>query len=337
MEMLKIEQVIVGSEKRATQAEIKPGPVVNPLQSYQHESLQCFQCFITFSDFKAKERHMRKSHRDQYKMQLQQSNTLFTCYKCDKSFSSSEELSLHQTSHNTGEKPFLCTYCQKTFYTFTELNKHKRHECIERRCPCRDCGALFPSPSRLRNHRVSVHPQSPVVADDINTYQCCKCGHGFQTEETLLQHQENFANDLNCDTKVQGKKRGRKPKDTTQGYDGKKIKKENENETDDSPTEGCYSNELQPELKIPCPEANCDLIFPSVAALRAHKKEEHGPPLRKTQEGTECDESYAQPHMTRAQRSGHTCPTCGKSFARESALKVHQNTHTEGENAAENR
>ncbi|XP_023265564.1 oocyte zinc finger protein XlCOF6-like isoform X1 [Seriola lalandi dorsalis] len=348
MEMLKIEQVIVGSEMRSTSAEIKSEPVVTPLQAYQHESLQCFQCFITFSDTKAKERHMRKSHRDQYKKQLQQTDTVFTCYKCDKCFSASEDLSEHQASHSTEEKPFRCPYCRKSFFTFTELNKHRRHECIERRCPCRDCGALFPSPSRLRSHRIAVHPQRPVVADDINTYQCCKCGSGFQTEEELLQHQERFASDINCEIKLQGKKRGRKPKYESQGgiVDCKKIKHEAEaggcKGYDDSLTEGCPSNELQPELKIPCPEANCDLIFPSVATLRAHKKEAHGLPPRKVHACTDCNESYARPdqlraHMARAHRSGYTCPTCGKSFARESVLKVHQNTHTEGENVAENR
>ncbi|XP_067354923.1 zinc finger protein 16-like isoform X2 [Channa argus] len=299
MDMLKIEQVIVGGERRSTSAEMKSEPVVTPLQSYQHESLQCFQCFITFCDSKAKERHMRKSHRDQYKQQLQQ------------------------------------------------LNQHRRHECIERRCPCRDCGALFPSPSRLRSHRMAVHPQSPVVADDINTYQCCKCGSGFQTEDELLQHQEKFANDLNCNIKPQSKKRGRKPKCAAQGIvHSKKIKQEEEVEGCEgrynSTAEGCPSDEVQQPLKIPCPEADCDLIFPSVAALRAHKKDQHGTLSGKSHACTECKESFARPeqlkrHMTKAHRSSHTCSTCSKSFARESALKVHKNTHTEGEEVAEKR
>lgn len=192
-----------------------------------------------------------------------------------------------------------------------------------------------------------MHPQRPVVADDINTYQCCKCSRGFQTEEELLQHQERFASDLNCDVKPQAKKRGRKPKYAAQGgtVDSKKIKQEDGAECQgysDSTTEGCPSNELQPELKIPCSEAACDLIFPSVAALRAHKREKHGPPPRKAHPCTECDESCARPeqlkaHMARAHRSGYTCPTCGESFARESVLKIHQNTHTEGEEVAEKR
>ncbi|XP_034031019.1 uncharacterized protein LOC117514597 isoform X2 [Thalassophryne amazonica] len=41
------------------------------LKDDQNENLQCFQCFITFCSAKAKERHMKKSHREEYK-QLQQ-------------------------------------------------------------------------------------------------------------------------------------------------------------------------------------------------------------------------------------------------------------------------
>nr|XP_020479469.1 zinc finger protein 11-like [Monopterus albus] len=341
MEMLKIEQVIVGSEMKSTSTEIKS-------ESYQHESLQCFQCFITFCDSKARERHIRKSHRDQYTQQLQQNNIAFTCYKCEKSFSSSEELGKHQATHSREEKPFRCSYCRKSFFTFTERNHHRRHECIERRCPCRDCGAVFPSPSRLRSHRIAVHPQCPVVADDVNTYQCCKCGSGFQTEEELLQHQERFASDTNCDIKLPAKKRGRKPKYAAQVtmVDGKKIKQENEaggcKGDDGSLTKEYSSNELQPQLKIPCPEEDCDLIFPSVAALRAHRKADHGPPPHKTLACTECDTSYALPeqlraHVARAHCYAYVCPTCGKSFARERALKLHQNTHTGGEEVAEKR
>ncbi|XP_042362770.1 zinc finger protein 34-like [Plectropomus leopardus] len=340
MEMMKIEQVVVGSERRSTTAEIKTEPGVAPLQPYQHESLQCFQCFITFCNSKAKERHMRKSHREQYTQQLQQNDTLFICYKCDKSFSFSDELSQHQASHSTEEKPFHCLYCRKNFFTFTELNKHRRHECVERRCPCRDCGALFPSPSRLRRHRISAHPQRPIVAEDVNTYQCCKCSRGFQTEEELLEHQEKFANAVNCDVKPQGKKRGRKPKHAAQ-VENKKIKQEEDaGEYNDSKANP--SDKQERELQIPCSEADCDLIFPSVAALRAHKREKHGPSAHKGHACTECEESYGRleqlkEHMAKVHSSGYLCPTCGKCFARESTLKSHQNTHTEGEEAAEKR
>ncbi|XP_076005810.1 uncharacterized protein LOC143000388 [Genypterus blacodes] len=326
MEMLKIEQVIVGSEMMSS-AEIKPEPVPAPLQPYQHESLQCFLCFITFCDSKAKERHMRKSHRDLYKQQLQHTNTVFTCYKCDRCFSSSDELTKHQPTHSREEKPFSCTYCCGKFGTFSELTAHRRHDCTQRQCICRYCGEIFNTPARLRSHRNSAHPQRPDAADDNKTYRCGKCSAGFDTEEELMHHQELFADDQNCAVVPPARKRGRPRKhmlDTEMS------------DTQDDAEEG---QEPQPELKIPCPEADCDLTFPSVAALRAHKKECHGQPPRKAHPCTDCDESYARPeqlktHTARAHSSNrHNCPTCGKSFGRESNLKAHQKTHTEEEEA----
>ncbi|XP_034016570.1 zinc finger protein 497-like isoform X2 [Thalassophryne amazonica] len=337
MELVK--EVVVGREMMSS-SKIKSEPVNIPLPTYHHDSLQCFQCFITFCDPKAKERHMKKSHRELYKLQLQQTNTVFTCYKCDKNFSNSDELSQHQASHSNEEKSFHCTYCVERFFTFSELTKHRRYECIERRCPCRDCGVFFPSPSRLRHHRITVHFQFPEGADSFNTYQCGKCNCCFQTEEELLQHQERYARDHKCAIKWTEKKRGRKPKKVAQGgtNDSKMIKQEvkleESDRNKDSPTK-----QQQGKLMIPCPEEGCDLVFASVAALRAHKKDQHSsaPFPRKAKPCTECDESYARldqlnAHIARVHGSNrYNCSTCGKSFGRESNLKAHQKMHMEGE------
>ncbi|XP_029920059.1 zinc finger protein 184-like isoform X1 [Myripristis murdjan] len=355
MELLKIEQVIVGSEMMSTSAETKPEPVNPSLPSYQHDSLQCFQCFITFCNSKAKERHMRKSHREEYKQQLQQqSDRVFTCYVCDRSFSCSEALTQHQASHNGEDKPFRCTYCQDTFRTFSELTSHRRQECTERQYICKDCSMVFRSPARLRTHRIATHPQpqEEEEADDTKTYRCGKCSRGFQTEEELVQHQETFAGKQKCYVKPPLRKRGRPPKKAAEKEmtvnkkskeEGGAAAEEEGNDKSSTKSRGRPPKEqqAQTELKIPCPEADCDLIFPSVAALRAHKKVHHGPPPppRKAHPCNECEESYARPeqlkaHVARAHSSTrHNCPTCGKSFGRESNLKAHQKTHTEGEEA----
>ncbi|XP_029701383.1 zinc finger protein 91-like [Takifugu rubripes] len=215
MDTVKIEPVTVGNEVSSTSVEIKPEPVVIPLQPSQDESLQCFQCLITFSNSKVKERHIKKFHGDQYKQHLQQKNTLFTCYRCDKCFFTSGELSQHQATHSREEKPFCCGYCRKEFCTFSELNKHRREECtecMERRCPCKDCGALFPNSERLLNHRIAMHPECLVVVRDMNAYQCSKCSQCFQTEDELVNHQEESACNVNHDVKLQGKKRGHNSK-----------------------------------------------------------------------------------------------------------------------------
>ncbi|KAF7211025.1 gastrula zinc finger protein xFG20-1 [Nothobranchius furzeri] len=306
MEMGKIEQVIVGGEINSS-AEIKSEPVVAPMPAHPSESLQCFQCFITFSNHKAKERHVRKDHPQQFTRYLQKINTLFTCYKCNKSFLTPEELTQHQITHYADKNPFICSDCKKRFSGFSELNKHKRFECGKRPFSCKDCGALFPSAFRLRNHRTAVHPLLPGTPEDISTFLCCKCGCNFKTERELLQHQETFANYQKCGKNLQGKKRGRKPKCVAQEKEEvvKKIKQEEEEQECD---------EFSAELKIPCSKPDCDCVFPTVAALRAHKKEKHGSPSLKassTEDGS------------------------SKSFAKEHDLRFHQSLHTEVEDADE--
>lgn len=207
-----------------------------------------------------------------------------------------------------------------------QLEEHRRQECMERRFPCSDCGALFLGPWRLRNHRVAVHPKSEAVVD-VNAHQCCKCSQGFETEEELLKHQETFASALNCEAKPQGKKRGQNPKSAAQcGVADKKIKQEEGADEcqgySDYTTERFPSSEPQTEPKIPCPEADCNLLFSSVAVLRAHKKECHGPLPCKTYTCTECNESCTRPKRLKANKgknhcSGLACLTCGKSFVQE--------------------
>ncbi|XP_034016572.1 zinc finger protein 383-like isoform X3 [Thalassophryne amazonica] len=317
MHRVKTEQVIVGSEMMPS-PQIKSEPVTIPLQIYNNEKMQCFQCFITFSDPKAMERHMKQSHRELYNLQLQQTNTVFTCYNCDKSFSSSDELSQHQAIHSNEEKSFHCTYCVERFYTFSELTKHIRYECIKRQWPCRDCGIFFPSRSRYRHHRIVVH---------------------LHKEDEILQHQATFGRDTNCAIMRTEKARGHKPKKVPQARmtDSNKIKQEEEPVECDQNRDS-LTKQQKTELKIPCPEESCELLFSSIEALRAHKKDRHGaaPFPRSVHLCTECNESYAQPNQARVHNSNrYNCSTCGKSFGRKSNLNAHQNTHMEGGGGAE--
>ncbi|KAM9385547.1 uncharacterized protein KZ484_007045 isoform 1-T2 [Pholidichthys leucotaenia] len=271
--MSKIEQVVVGTNIRTPVPEIKSEPDDDLLRLYRPESLQCHICLITFSTFNAMDRHMRRSHRELYKQILQQKKTEFTCYRCEKFFFSSEELSLHQATHSKDEKAFTCRFCTESFFSYTELTQHRRNECTEQRCPCVECGSMFSTPSRLRAHRMAVHPDLPAVGGVPKswlTYKCFKCDKAFQKKEDLLEHQKRLADNPNCE--VTGQKRGRNPKHVVQMEElhDKKIKQEEG--TDESLAEGSSSTEPQ----IPCPEADCDLVFSSVDALRAHKKDTHG-------------------------------------------------------------
>ncbi|CAL8286795.1 unnamed protein product [Merluccius merluccius] len=359
-DILNIEEIVMGglpdpppevpSEKPAEPHTpvFKPPPAP---QTYQHDNLQCFQCFITFCNAKAKERHMKKSHREEYKQQLQQGNTLFTCYVCDRSFQSSEELTQHQPTHSKEDKPFKCIHCKESFRVFSELTTHRRNMCPERQFVCKDCNETFRSPALLRTHRLAQHPRLDTEAgepteDPTKTHRCGRCSQGFQTESELLVHQETYSAGQHCNGNASAlKKRGRPPKAENQAE--KKVKRAKE-EGDEalkgsSPAEsGAAPAEAKPKKKPatpprehPCPE--CELTFPALGPLRAHKKEKHAP--RKAHPCEECEESFARPEQLEAHKSRvHTegrfaCPTCGKSFGRERTMKAHQKSHSD-ENAA---
>ncbi|XP_029513834.1 zinc finger protein 184-like isoform X1 [Oncorhynchus nerka] len=351
--MLDIEQVVVGEEvMTSTTASIIKPQTVPALQPYQHDSVQCFQCFITFCDAKSKERHMRKSHREEYKQSLQQTDTLFTCYVCDRTFSSSEELTQHQASHSLEDKLFRCTHCQGSFRTFSELTVHRRQLCKERQCACKNCGMVLRCPNQLHTHCLTQHPQlMEEEDDDTKTHRCGKCGRRFEMEVELVLHQENFVGHRHCDAKVPAKTRGSPPKKVSvaepKSAEREAANGEKSGKADDGGEELVAKGGKRPglphkeELQIPCPESECDLMFSSVALLRAHKKEKHRRPPLKTHPCSECEESYTRPeqlkaHMAMAHGYGqHNCPTCGKTFGRESNLKAHQKTHTEGEEATD--
>lgn len=312
------------------------------LMDYKLENLQCFMCFITFSDPKSKARHMKKTHGDIYKLQLQQTETKFSCYKCDKFYYTSEELSEHSATHDNDEKSFQCPYCRATFYTFTEVTKHRRWDCGKRQCPCKDCGIKFPNPSRLNQHRLKVHsPRVGTPQEEDLTYKCSKCNCIFQNEDELIDHQER---DLDCtisEPKPPPKKRGRKPKSgrtalTTENNTQSK-KDRDESRPMESVEDVCLVKKEKTELEIPCPEANCDLVFQSVGALRAHKKEAHVRPSRKPHSCAECDQSFAEAdeltvHMAKDHCSEeYTCPTCGEGFSDTRHLLTHMSSHCKKE------
>uniref|UniRef100_A0A3Q3WKG7 C2H2-type domain-containing protein n=1 Tax=Mola mola TaxID=94237 RepID=A0A3Q3WKG7_MOLML len=404
-EILNIEEIVMGRGLPDPPPEVpsekptepyKPitlnGPPAPSVQPYQHENLQCFQCFITFCSAKAKERHMKKSHREEYKQQLQQGNTLFTCYVCDRTFLSSEELTQHQPTHSKDDKPFKCVHCKESFKTFSELTVHRRQLCPEKQLVCKDCNETFRSAGLLRTHRLTQHPRpdadtAELLEDPMKTHRCKKCGQGFETEADLAEHQEKYPEGQQCNGSAPTvKKRGRPTKTeeppAAAEKKGKRKKKDevevpeeavktssaaesaaappaeekakaggakrgrpskaaakSETENKKSPEDETEAAEKEKKPKAdpaasrphPCPE--CDLTFPSLIQLRAHKKEKHAP--RKAHPCDECEESFGRQeqldaHMSRAHAVGRfACSVCGKSFGRERTLKAHEKSHPE--------
>ncbi|KAJ8273457.1 hypothetical protein GJAV_G00101830 [Gymnothorax javanicus] len=312
------------------------------IKSCHQDSLQCFQCFITFSNLKTKERHMKKSHRAEYKQQLQEDDTLFTCYVCDRTFLSSMELTMHQAIHKTEEKPFKCTHCPESFRTFTEVVSHRRHMCRGRHYVCQTCGNSFRGIRLKRAHQDSCHPGD--TCDEGKTHHCALCGQGFDSEAELLQHQESHSGDRCCRGKAPTKRRGRPALQLEPAKE--KMKRQRGRPPKHAPgielPQGQGQAEAEGQANInPTPEpcrhacSQSEASFLGTEQLRAHKKDEHGqlPPPQRPQACQECEESFSRPeqlesHTAHAHGDGrHSCTTCGKSFGQENSLKAHQQTH----------
>ncbi|XP_061902314.1 oocyte zinc finger protein XlCOF7.1-like isoform X2 [Entelurus aequoreus] len=185
----------------------------------------------------------------------EKNNTRFICYKCDRDFASPEELSVHQATHRTDELP-VCSFCNTKFDTFTKLIKHKRHDCPDREWHCRDCHPTVRCINLLQFHVhcIKVHDKD---ATETGRHRCMTCFGCFHTRQALLNHQWR----INKAAKKPVRKRD--PEANTQKY-SKRVRR---------------TDALSPERKIPCSEEGCDLVFPSVDALRMHKKNQHVPHL----------------------------------------------------------
>ncbi|KAK6326628.1 hypothetical protein J4Q44_G00022730 [Coregonus suidteri] len=370
-DILNIEEIVMGKGPPDPPAELtteKPAEPYKPISSfkapppptiqpYQHENLQCFQCFITFCNSKAKERHMKKSHREEYKQQLQQGDTLFTCYVCDRTFPSSEELTQHQGSHNKEDKPFKCPHCQESFRTFSELTTHRRQVCPERQFVCKDCSETFRSPALLRTHRLAQHPRPEAEVeepdDPTKTHRCGKCNRGFETESELIMHQENHAGDQHCNGGASpAKKRGRpiKAEDTAVGEKKGKRRKKKEEGTEEAET----GNNAEEAAAAPAetkgkaaaggrrgrPKATAgeEAREDDSEVPAEEKKPKAAPAPPKQHPCPECELTFHALAQLRAHkkekhtpRKAHPCEECEESFARAEQLEAHKNrAHTKG-------
>ncbi|XP_051921459.1 replication initiator 1-like [Hippocampus zosterae] len=336
------------------------GPLAPTAQPYQHENLQCFQCFITFCNAKAKERHMKKSHREEYKQQLQQGNTLFTCYVCDRTFLSSEELTLHQPTHSKDDKPFKCGHCKESFRTFTELTTHRRHICPEKQLPCKDCNETFRSAAMLRTHRLAHHPRPDVETaehpeEPAKSHHCKKCGQGFNSESELNEHEQKYPEGQQCNGSAPPtKKRGRQIKIEEVASTEKRGKRKKKDEAvvceegqaanaDDTPETPAAPAEEKPKaggakrgrppkaavaVKSEAEEKKGAAADGDEATKETKVKVEAVTP--KQHACPECDLSFPSSLQLRTHkkekhtvRKAHPCGDCEESFARPEQLEAH--------------
>ncbi|XP_055760698.1 uncharacterized protein LOC129838052 isoform X2 [Salvelinus fontinalis] len=155
----------------------RPPKMVTPLTSSQI-SLQCLQCHIIFSDHKSKERHLKQSHPAEYE-QCMLGDALFACYVCDRQFTNSSDLMLHQRAH-TEKTPFKCPICGEAFSRSSELTLHKKLHFGLYGYTCSDCGKPCKTLTLLKYHRRTHTGERP--------YACKECGKRFSMSKALQKH-----------------------------------------------------------------------------------------------------------------------------------------------------
>ncbi|XP_021447331.2 uncharacterized protein LOC110510265 isoform X1 [Oncorhynchus mykiss] len=155
----------------------RPPKMVTPLTSSQI-SLQCLECHIIFSDHKSKERHLKQSHPAEYE-QCMLGDALFACYVCDRQFTNSSDLMLHQRAH-TEKTPFKCPICGEAFSRSSELTLHKKLHFGLYGYTCADCGKPCKTLTLLKYHRRTHTGERP--------YACKECGKRFSMSKALQKH-----------------------------------------------------------------------------------------------------------------------------------------------------
>lgn len=258
------------------------------------------------------------------------------------------------------ERQFACKDCTETFRSAALLRTHRlaqhpRPEGDATEQPddpakthrCRKCGQGFESESELVVHQekystgqqcngsassVKKRGRPAKIEDPAGAEKKGKRKkkEGEATEEPVKSSStsEAGAPPVEEKGKVGGAKRGRpKAAAKTEIADKKSPEDDSQAQTKEKKPKVASA----PPRQLPCPE--CELTFPGLSQLRAHKKEKHTP--RKAHPCEECEESFARPeqleaHKARAHTEGRfACPTCGKSFGRERTMKAHEKSHSE--------
>lgn len=99
------------------------------------------------------------------------------CKYCDKTFSSSKALKMHELTHQ-GERPYYCSQCGKGFKSHVVLTQHKITH--QRRIQCTVCKKILPTIGELIQHR-RTHTNRGML-------QCPDCPRQFTFPVYLVRH-----------------------------------------------------------------------------------------------------------------------------------------------------
>ena len=89
----------------------------------------------------------------------------FKCEVCDLGFTYMSAKKRHEKTHSS-DKAFQCKDCTKAFHRKSDLTTHARsHSRARQRHSCEQCGQMFPTEHRLKEHRCSAKPSKQLKCE----------------------------------------------------------------------------------------------------------------------------------------------------------------------------
>ncbi|XP_063289740.1 oocyte zinc finger protein XlCOF7.1-like [Pelobates fuscus] len=185
-----------------TQTEFTSTPIESYLKSNKN-TLEITSSMSLIESGKPVETPGRKPGKEK----VSNTEAVYNCSECSKSFKNNSELTKHQSthkrhkmissetgevyysessivlheSHRKGEKQFACTECGKSFTQKSNLVVHQMIHTGEQPFSCTDCGKCFRRAAHLTSHKRSHTGEKP--------FACNECGKCFAHSSSLVTHQ----------------------------------------------------------------------------------------------------------------------------------------------------
>ena len=138
----------------------------------KHGPFTCEKCDKSFSSRQALNNHGMQHG----------AAPMFQCSYCERGFSNSYSLKIHENVHHKGVKPFLCNECGNGFTSKASLNEHMNIHNGIRPFECTICDIKFARKSAFRLHNISEHNEKTM------NVKCPTCGKTYRNIYVLNSH-----------------------------------------------------------------------------------------------------------------------------------------------------
>lgn len=236
----------------------------------------CAKCNESFTEKTTYNNHIRTEHKNDFQ----------NCPKCNASFKNISRLRQHMAHMHYSRPSFKCDICKSTFHSKGQLSTHMRIH-IKKSFICDICGQELRSLESMNRHRLThSHAQSTTTDDRRRTgnkqnghLPCSLCSNNYSRSATLREH----------------------------------LKKKH-------PIDGPGKwEEVASKMCI-----RCDEIFPSDDALKEHREMHNKFQCNVCKQNMSCMESLVYHMSTHSKKDRpHACHVCGSAFIQKSHLTQH--------------